>query len=93
MKHNAKGVCPHCGRELTMKPRGRIGKLQDRETCQVVQRTHSGELVIRIIKVIATLTEIKIWENTRQKSADFLFQCFKLWSGKEFSRCDLQTIT
>ena len=65
-KHNAKGVCPHCGRELTMKPRGRIGKLQDRETCQVVQRTRSGELVVRIIKVIASVTEIKIWENARQ---------------------------
>lgn len=66
VKHNASGVCPRCGREVTMKPRGRIGRLQDWVTCQVVQRTRSGELVVRIIKAIADISEIKIWENARQ---------------------------
>lgn len=50
VKHNAKGVCPHCGREVTMKPKGRIGKLYDRETFQVLQRTKTGELAVRIMK-------------------------------------------
>lgn len=66
VKHNAKLVCPHCGREVTAKPEGRIGQLQDQETCQVVQQIRSGELVVRIIKVIANISEIKIWENARQ---------------------------
>lgn len=66
VKHNAKGVCPHCGREITMKVRGRMGRLCDRETCQVVQKTGPDELVIRIIKVTSNVSEIKIWENARQ---------------------------
>ena len=50
-KHNAKCVCPHCGRELTMKARGRVKNLCDRDTVQVIQKTASDELVIRIFKV------------------------------------------
>ena len=49
-----------------MKSRGRIGQLQDRRTCQVVQKSGPDGLVIRIIKVIAGISEIKIWENARQ---------------------------
>lgn len=66
VRHNAKLVCPLCGREFTMKPGGRIGKLQDRVTAQVVQKTRTGELVVRIIKVIASVSNISIWENARQ---------------------------
>ena len=50
VKHNAEGICPHCGRKLTMKPRGRIGRLFDRETFNVIQKTKTGELAIRIMK-------------------------------------------
>lgn len=50
VKHNAKGICPHCGRTLTMKPRGRIGRLYDRQTFNVLQRTKTGELAVRIMK-------------------------------------------
>ena len=50
VKHNAEDACPHCGRTLTMKPRGRIGRLYDRETFQVLQRTKTGELAVRIMK-------------------------------------------
>ena len=32
VKYKSKGVCPHCGRSVTMIPRGRIGRLYDRET-------------------------------------------------------------
>ena len=53
VRYNGKAVCPHCGRELTMKPRGRAKRLHDRETCQVVQRTAPGELMIRILKATA----------------------------------------
>lgn len=54
VKHNGEAVCPHCGRELTMKPRGRVKRLYDRETFQVVQRGPApGELVIRICKAAA----------------------------------------
>ena len=70
VKHNAKGICLHCGRELTMKPRGRIGHLCDRETLQVIQRTSSEEVVVRIIKACHSYQKenpgIAIYENARQ---------------------------
>lgn len=70
VKHNAKGVCPHCGRELTMKSGGRIGRLLDRETCQVIQRTKAGELVVRIIKAHCSYGGDRpgtlVYENARQ---------------------------
>lgn len=70
VKHNAKAVCPRCGRELTAKPGGRIGRLCDRVTVQVLQQTRTGELLVRIVKVVSTLEQgtpqIRIWENARQ---------------------------
>lgn len=53
VKHNGETVCPRCGRHLTMKPRGRVKRMSDRETFQVIQQAGPGELVIRILKVIA----------------------------------------
>lgn len=50
-KHNTQIMCPHCGRELTVKSRGRRGRIYDRDTCQVVQRTGPDEVVVRIVKV------------------------------------------
>lgn len=50
VRYGAKGTCPHCGRELVMKSRGRRGWVEDRDTCQVIQRTAPDEIVIRIIK-------------------------------------------
>lgn len=50
VRHNAKGVCPHCGRELTMKSNGRRGYMWDRVTASVVQRFHGDSLIIRVIK-------------------------------------------
>lgn len=70
IKHSAKTSCPHCGRELTAKPRGYMSRIHDRSTAQVLQRTRTGELVIRIIKVISTIEQgapqVQIWENARQ---------------------------
>lgn len=72
VKYNSEAVCPHCGRRLTMKPRGRIKRLYDRETCQVIQRTAPGELVVRILKVTAAyegdgpVVYVHIHESARQ---------------------------
>lgn len=71
VKQGNKGICPHCKRELIMKPRSRRGCcMADRETCQVIQNTGNGELAIRIIKVYYVYKcdkpEIQIYENARQ---------------------------
>lgn len=71
VKQGNKGICPHCKRELIMKPRSRRGCcMADRETCQVIQNTGNGELLIRTIKVWYTYRtdkpEIQIYENARQ---------------------------
>lgn len=50
-KHNAKTVCPHCHRELTLKSRGKRGYIHDHDTCQVMHRISESEVVIRIVKV------------------------------------------
>ena len=71
VKQGNKGVCPHCKRELIMKPRSRRGCcMTDRDACQVIQNVGNGELLIRIIKVWYTYRtdkpEIQIYENARQ---------------------------
>ena len=68
VKHNAEAVCPHCGRTLTMKARGRMKSLYDRETCQVIQRTSPNELVIRIFKFEsdAVTGSMHFFESARQ---------------------------
>ena len=69
VKQGKKGTCPHCGRELAMKPRSRRGCLTDRSTCQVIQNTSDSGLVVRIIKVhyryASDLPSIQIYENAR----------------------------
>lgn len=70
VKQGKKGTCPHCRREIIMKPRSRRKYLVDRDTCQVIENTGDGGLVIRIIKVYYTYTsdtpKIRIYENARQ---------------------------
>ncbi len=71
VKQGNKGICPHCKRELIMKPRSRRGcRMTDRDTCQVIQNTGNGELLIRIIKIWYTyaddMPKIQIYENARQ---------------------------
>lgn len=53
-RHNRKAACPDCGREVTMKARGRRGNLYDRKTCQVIQKTGPDEVAIRIVKCYYT---------------------------------------
>ena len=68
VRYNGNALCPSCGRELIMKSRGRMGKLTDRETCQVIQRTAPDEVVVRVFK--ATLhhanQDLDLWEAARQ---------------------------
>ena len=94
VKHNGKGVCPSCGREVTMKARGRAGRLYDRETCQVIQRTGSGELLIRIIKARMIYQDdtpcINVYENARQfirlnENGDIISDRYYLGHGGEMT--------
>lgn len=71
-RHNAKAVCSHCGREVTVKSRGKRGRIYNRDTAQVVQRLSSGEVVVRIVKVHYDygkdydLPTVSLIENARQ---------------------------
>lgn len=86
VKQGSKAVCPHCKREIIMKPRSRRGCcMTDRDTCQVIQNVGNGELVVRIIKVWYTYTDdmpkIQIYENAREfirQDADgtINFECY-----------------
>lgn len=49
-RHNQKGTCPACGRELTMKSRGRRGYIYDMEYYQLLQQAKNGKLLIRIFE-------------------------------------------
>lgn len=70
VRHNAQGVCPNCGRPLTMKSNGRRGYIWDRVTASVIQKFHKNEVVIRIIKAYsdwpkAGPQELSWYEETR----------------------------
>lgn len=70
VRHNAKGVCPHCGRELTMKSNGKRGHIWDRATASVVQKFDQNGLVVRIIKAYLTWpkhegSHMDVYEETR----------------------------
>lgn len=71
VKQGVKKVCPHCRKELICKPRSRRGSyMYDRDTCQVIQHTGDGGLVVRIVKVYYSyqgdIPDIQIYENARQ---------------------------
>ncbi len=71
VKQGNKAICPHCGKEFTAKPRSRRGSsMYDRDTCQVIQSTGDGGLVVRIIKVYYSyqgdIPKVQIYENARQ---------------------------
>ena len=51
VKHNAEGICPSCHHRIIMKARGRRGYLNDRTTCQIIQKIGEKEVVVRVIKV------------------------------------------
>lgn len=74
VKHNGRAACPRCRRDLIMKPRGRVKRLYDRETCQVIQRTAPGELVVRILKATAAYEGDgpQVYVNVREAARQFL---------------------
>ena len=70
VRHNAKGVCPHCGRELTMKSNGKHGHIWERATASVVQKFGRDALIVRIIKAYLTWpkqgdSKLDVYEETR----------------------------
>ena len=69
-KHNGKGICPHCKREITFKSRGRRGYMVDRSTAQVIQRVGKNEIIIRFVKAYCRYPkrdtpEFSVYENAR----------------------------
>lgn len=69
-KHNQKGICPRCKKEVLFKSRGRLGYLSDRATVQVIQKIGTEELIIRILKVYCNyrkkdVPQLDVYENTR----------------------------
>ena len=70
VRHNAAGVCPHCGRKLTMKSNKKRGYIWDRVTASVVQHFHGDSLIIRIVKAYQDFpknapVEMNCYEETR----------------------------
>ena len=70
VEYKGKATCPHCGREMTMAPRGRTKHIHDRETGVVIQRMGTDGLIVRILKVHARYQDgapaITVNENARQ---------------------------
>ena len=70
-KHNTSGTCPRCKMQITFKSRGKSTRLFDRATVQVLQKTESGEMLLRIIKVYRAFTGentpayYSVYENAR----------------------------
>ena len=70
VKHNQKGICPCCEKPVTFKSQGRRGRIIDRSTTQVIQRSGEHEVVIRIVKAYATYPKgeeptVSVYENAR----------------------------
>lgn len=82
-KHNAKTVCPHCHRELTLKSRGRRGHIHDQNTCQVIQRISGSEVVVRIIKI-----RYDYYEDTPKESFQENARIFVRLDENGQPRCD-----
>ena len=70
-KHNKKGECPNCKKEITFKAMGKSMNVYDQATAQVLQKTESNEIIVRIIKTNKIYgnhfrdPKINIWENAR----------------------------
>lgn len=69
VKYKAEAPCPHCGREMTMIPKGRTKHVHDRETGVVLQRV-GASLAVRVLKIGARYPDgapsVGIRENARQ---------------------------
>ena len=84
VKHNQKGICPYCKKPVTFKSQGRRGRIIDRSTTQVIQRTGEHEVVIRIVKAYATYPKgeepaLSVYENGR---------LFLTWKGNKLVKSE-----
>ena len=57
--HNAKCVCPLCGRSLVMKANGKRGRIWNRSTASIVQKINRNEVVIRVLKAYSEWSKAK----------------------------------
>lgn len=58
-RHNGKGKCPNCRKEITYKSNGKAKNVWDRATVQVMQKVGENELVLRIFKVMNGLRDYR----------------------------------
>lgn len=70
IRHNQKGVCPSCGKQVQFKSRKKRGYLTDRNTLQVIQKVSDQELVVRFIKIYygyghGETPKKEVYENAR----------------------------
>ena len=67
-KHNQDGVCPHCGRLVKFKSRGKRGYMNDRETVVIVQRIDRQTLLLRVLKVYVSYRKEDLAEQSISES-------------------------
>lgn len=69
-RHNKTGHCPCCKRRIQYKASGRATNVWDRDTAQIIQKTKTGDLVIRIVKCYIQYRDyrnpdVSLYENSR----------------------------
>jgi hypothetical protein len=69
-RHNGKGKCPRCRKDIIFKSSGKAKQVWNRATVQILQKAGNNELVIRIFKVYNQLHDWRnpykiIWESAR----------------------------
>ncbi len=69
-KHNGAGKCPRCKRNVTFKATGIAKNVWNQATVQILQKTGTNELLVRIFKVSksyrnARNPDMSVWENVR----------------------------
>ena len=84
-RHNQKGVCPRCHKEVLFKSRGRVGRIRNRATVQVLQKLNSGDLLIRILKVYCSYQKQNVPEkDTFEVTRIFMRQDEDGWSFEPY---------
>ncbi len=71
-KHNQAGVCPHCGKRVVFKAKGRQSKIWDRSTAQIISRISDSRLVLRIVKCEQYISKNCIQKDFRESARFFL---------------------
>ena len=82
VKHGESGLCPRCKRAITFKATGRSKNVWDQTTAQLLQRTESGELILRIFKVFKSYRAYREAGLSAHENARVFVKC-----GKEQNIC------